>query len=191
MTAATSDMPPQGAWTAADLDRTPEDGIRREIYDGEIHVTPSPSSIHQALSGFLFYVLSASCPEHLFVTQANDVVLSHDRTHIPDLLVVNFEAARSGTGKFAARDVVLAMEIVSPSTKSADRVTKPTYYAQAGIPFYWLIETSGGLAVEAYELNTETKAYESVGSFEGDDTIRLERPWPIEIPLSAVRPRNL
>ncbi|MBM2619117.1 Uma2 family endonuclease [Actinoplanes sp. LDG1-06] len=191
MTAATSDMPPHGVWTAADLDRTPEDGIRREIYDGELHVTPSPSIIHQALSGRLFAVLDASCPEHLFVTLANDVILGPDRTHIPDLLAVNFEAARSGSHKFAARDVVLAVEIVSPSTRSTDQVKKPKYYALAGIPFYWLIKTSDGLTVTAYELDTETRTYEPIGIFRGDDTIRLDRPWPVEIPLSTIRPRNL
>ena len=39
----------------------------------------------------------------------------------PDLLVVTFEAAKSGTGKFRPGEVVMAAEIVSPSTKSIDR----------------------------------------------------------------------
>ncbi|WP_250001440.1 Uma2 family endonuclease [Actinoplanes sp. M2I2] len=191
MTAATSDMPPQGEWTSDDLDRFPEDGVRREIVDGVLHVTPAPSSVHQALSGLLFYALSLSCPEHLFVTQANDVILSPRRRYIPDLLVVKFEAAKSQTGKFVPDEVVLAAEIVSPSTKSIDRVTKPTYYAQAGIPFYWLIETSDEFSLTAYELNSDDMTYEPIGTFSGDDTVRLDRPWPIEIPLPSVRPRNL
>ncbi len=91
----------------------------------------------------------------------------------------------------AAADVVLAAEIVSPSTKSIDQLTKPAFYAQAGIPFYWLIETSGDLAVTAYELNADDRIYEPIDTFSGDDTIRLDRPRPIEIPLNSVRPRNL
>ncbi|MGK5680724.1 Uma2 family endonuclease [Actinoplanes sp. URMC 104] len=191
MTAATSDMPPRSDWTSEDLDRLPEDGVRREIFDGVLHVTPSPSSVHQALSGFLFYALSASCPERYFVSQMNDVIVSRNRVCIPDLLVVDFEAAKTRTGKFAARDVTLAVEIVSPSTKNIDHLTKPAFYARAGIPFYWLIETSGELTVAAYELNREVEIYEPIGMFEGDDTIRLDRPWHIEIPLSTIRPRNL
>ncbi|WP_250028694.1 Uma2 family endonuclease [Paractinoplanes maris] len=191
MTATTSDMPPQGDWTADDLARLPEDGVRREIFDGVLHVTVSPSSVHQALSGFLFYALSASCPEHLFVSQSNDVVLNPRRLYAPDLLVVTFDAAKSKTGKFTASEVVLAAEIVSPSTKSIDRVTKPAFYAQAGIPHYWLIETSDDLAVTTYELNPDDRIYEPTGTFSGDDVIRLDRPWPIEIPLRSVRPRNL
>ena len=191
MTAATSDMPPPGDWTSDDLDRFPEDGIRREIIDGALHVTPSPSSVHQALSGFLFYALSSSCPEHLFVSQANDVILSPQRRYVPDLLVVTFEAAKSKTGKFTPDEVMLAAEIVSPSTKSIDSLTKPAFYARAGIPFYWLIETSNEVTVTVYELNADEKVYEPLGTFSGDDTIRLDRPWQIEIPLRSVTPRNL
>jgi len=102
--------------------------------------------------------------------------------------VVTFEAAKAQSHKFAADDVVLAAEIVSPGTTSVDRVTKPAFYAQAGIPFYWLIETSNDLSVTAYELTD--KIYEPVGTCTGDDTIRLDRPWPIEIPLRSIRPRN-
>ncbi|MCO8275653.1 Uma2 family endonuclease [Actinoplanes sp. TRM 88003] len=191
MTATASDMPPQGQWTSDDLDRVPEDGVRREIIDGVLHVTPSPSSVHQALSGLLFYALSLSCPEHLFVSQANDVILSPQRRYVPDLLVVTFEAAKSKTGKFTPDEVVLAAEIVSPSTKSIDSLTKPAFYAHAGIPFYWLIETNDELTVTVYELDTDEKIYEPLETFGGDDTIRLDRPWPIEIPLRSVRPRNL
>jgi Uma2 family endonuclease len=154
-------------------------------------MTLSPSSIHQTLALLLGAELIRTCPDDLFVSQANDVVLSPSRTYIPDLLVVNFAAAKSGTGKFAADDVVLAIEIVSPSTRGTDQLTKPTFHGRAGIPFFWLIDPRGGLTVMTYELDSETKAYEQAGVFSGDDTLRLDQPWPIEIPLSTIRPRNL
>ena len=190
MTAAVNGTPSKDDWTSKDLDRLPEDGVRREIFDGVLRVTPSPSSVHQSLALLLGAAMIRNCPEHLFVTQANDVVIDPRRRFIPDLLVVSFEAAQAGGGKFAAADVVLAAEIVSPSTKNIDNVTKPHYYARAGIPFYWLIETSDGLSVTAFERNPDG-AYEPIASFSGDDTIRLDRPWQIEIPLKNVRPRNL
>ena len=43
MTAALSDMPPGGGWTTDDLDALPEDGRRRELLDGVLLVSPSPS----------------------------------------------------------------------------------------------------------------------------------------------------
>jgi Uma2 family endonuclease len=192
MTAMTSDMPPPEGWTSKDLERFPEDGVRRELFDGVMHVTPpAPSSIHQTLAGLLMAELTQSCPEHLFVSQANEVELSENRVYIPDLLVITFEAAKSGRGKFPASDTVLVAEIVSPSTRGTDSLTKPTGYAQAGIPFFWLIETRNDLEIIAFALNQSTKEYEEVATFSGNDTIRLEQPWPIEIPLASVRPRNL
>lgn len=190
MTAAMSDLPPADGWTSRDLDGLPEDGTRRELLDGVLHVTPSPSSVHQALAILLGAELTRSCPEHLFVSQANDVELSVRRQFVPDLLVVTFEAARSQRGKFAAADVVLAAEIVSPGSQSMDRVTKPALYAKAGIPFYWLIETTGELTVTTYELDTSDGVYRPSGTFADDDTIRLDQPWPMEIPMSVIRPRN-
>ncbi|MFG1997510.1 Uma2 family endonuclease, partial [Actinoplanes sp. NPDC048988] len=106
-------------------------------------------------------------------------------------LVIKFEAAKSGRGKFPASDVVLVAEMVSPSTKGTDRVTKPTGYAHAGIPYFWLIETLDGLEVTTFELNSETQSYDETGFFSGDDTLRAEQPWKIEIPLASIRPRNL
>ncbi|MEV4345447.1 Uma2 family endonuclease [Actinoplanes sp. NPDC049596] len=191
MSALTSDTPPKDDWTSSDLEKFPEDGVRRELFNGVMHVTPSPSSIHQTLAMLLGVALTQSCPEELFVSQANEVELAPKEVYIPDLLVINFEAAKSGCGKFPAADVVLAAEIVSPSTKGTDRVTKPSGYAHAGIPHFWLIETLGGLEITAFELNRGTQSYDEVAVFSGDDTIRLDQPWPIEIPLASVRPRNL
>ncbi len=48
-------------------------------------------------------------------------------------------------------DVVLAIEVVSPSTKTTDRFAKPGEYAAAGIPCYWRIERDP-LHVFAYQL---------------------------------------
>ncbi|MEU8815293.1 Uma2 family endonuclease [Actinoplanes sp. NPDC048796] len=187
----TSDTPPKDDWTSSDLEQFPEDGVRRELFDGAMHVTPAPSSIHQSLALILGATLTRGCPDHLFVSQSNEVELTTDRVYIPDLLVIKFEAAKSGRGKFPASDVVLVAEIVSPSTKGTDRVTKPTGYAHAGIPYFWLIETLDGLEVTTFELNSETQSYDETGFFSGDDTLRAEQPWKIEIPLASIRPRNL
>ncbi|MDI6098607.1 Uma2 family endonuclease [Actinoplanes sp. NEAU-A12] len=190
MTAAISDMPPADGWTVDDLDALPEDGVRRELIDGVLHAPPAPSPAHQALVILLGHALMEGCPEALFVSQANDVILSSRRQFIPDLLVVTFESAKT-VGKFQASDVVLAIEIVSPSSQSMDRVMKPALYAKAGIPFYWLIETANGLTVTTYRIDQEDGVYQPTGTFTDSDTIRLDEPWPLEIPVTTIRPRNL
>jgi hypothetical protein len=75
MFAHLSDTPTDG-WTVDDLDALPEDGARRELIDGVLHVTPSPAPTHQVLAARLLVAMEENCPEHLHVSQANDVVLS-------------------------------------------------------------------------------------------------------------------
>jgi hypothetical protein len=70
MTAAMSDVPPADGWTTDDLDDLPEDGVRRELLDGVLHVSPSPSSIHQVIAARLLVALERTCPDHLYVSQA-------------------------------------------------------------------------------------------------------------------------
>ncbi len=188
MTAAMSDVPPAEGWTIHDLEGQPEDGVRRELLDGVLHVTPSPSPAHQVLAARLLVALEATCPEHYHVSQANDVVLSSKRLFIPDVLVTTDEAA-SRNSKFMAEEVVLAVEIVSPSSQAMDRVMKPALYAKSGIPFYWLIETTGGLTVHTYRLDFEDHVYQPSGSF--TDAVKLDEPWAIDLPLNQLRPRHL
>jgi Uma2 family endonuclease len=187
MTAALSANPPSGGWTTDDLDAMPEDNVRRELLDGVLLVSPSPSSIHQVIAMRLGVTLEQTCPEHLFVSQANDVQISRRRQLIPDVLVTTFEAARRGTGKFAATEVVLAVEIVSQTSQSMDRVLKPALYAKAGIPSYWVIEIEDELTVYTYQL--ENEVYQLSGTFK--DTVEVDQPWRIEIPIERLRPRNM
>lgn len=188
MTAAMGDLPPAGGWTVNDLEALPEDGIRRELLDGVLHVVPSPTPTHQVLAARLMVALEETCPADWHVSHGNDVILSQRRSFIPDVLVTTDESA-ARNGAFAARDVILAVEIVSPSSQSMDRVMKPALYAKAGIPFYWMIETDNGLVVHTYQLDHRDEIYQPVGSF--DETITLDEPWKIEIPLSRIRPRHL
>ena len=100
MTAALSEGRPVDGWTVDDLSALPDDGVRRELIDGALHVSPSPTSIHQVIA-CTRVVLDQTCPENLFVSQSNDVELSARRLFIPDVLVTTFEAARRRTGSFA------------------------------------------------------------------------------------------
>lgn len=188
MTAALHGAPPADGWTVDDLDALPDDGVRRELIDGALHVSPSPTSVHQVIAARLLVALEQTCPDHLFVSQSNDVQLSSRRLFIPDVLVTTFEAARRRSGGFMADEVVLAVEIVSPGSQSMDRVLKPALYAKAGIPHYWLIETDGGLTVQTHRLDRTAEVYEPTGSF--TDVIRGDEPWHLEIPIAGLRPRN-
>jgi Uma2 family endonuclease len=188
MTAAMSDTPPAEGWTTDDLDVLPEDGVRRELLDGVLHVSPSPTDIHQIIAGRLMVALEDTCPDYMQVTQAVEVRINPRRSFIPDVLVATDDAARRRSRFYAPHEVVLAIEIVSPTSQSMDRVMKPALYAKAGIPYYWRIETDEAITVHTYKIDPEDEVYLPFGTF--TDVISAEQPWTIKVPISRLRPRH-
>ena len=58
---------------------------------------------------------------------------------IPDVVVVRHATGRRST-PLPVSDVLLVVEVVSPSTRRKDRQIKPAEYAAAGVPAYWRVE---------------------------------------------------
>jgi Uma2 family endonuclease len=188
MTAAMSGLPPADGWTTDDLDALPDDGVRRELLDGVVFVSPSPTDIHQIIAMRLGVALEDSCPETMQVTQGVEVRLSSRRSFIPDVLVATDDAARRRGRFYAPHEVVLAIEIVSPTSQAMDRITKPALFAKAGIPYYWRIETDGGIVVDTYKIDPDDEVYVPSGTFA--DLIETSEPWPISLPISRLTPRH-
>ncbi len=70
----------------------------------------------------------------------------------------------------------MVVEVVSPSSHSMDRLTKPTLYAAAGIPACWRVEPEEGPAVHVYRLDAE--AYGPSG------VARPAEPLEVDVPLA-------
>ena len=135
MTVQTSRTRP---YTRADLDDMPDDGRRYEILDGMLLVSACPSLVHQVVLGNLHLLLRQACPPALHVLFAPfSVVLAEDTVLEPDLLV----APRA---QFTAKDLpgapLLAVEVLSPSTRRYDRTLKLDRYREAGLQAYWLVD---------------------------------------------------
>lgn len=188
MTAAVSDYPPPGGWTTDDLDRLPDDGHRRELLDGVLLMSPSPTRLHQSIAGLLMVALNESCPADYDVTQGVEVRISRKRSFIPDVLVTDLEAAARNPSHYQPHEVLLAVEIVSEGSRSIDRVLKPALYAEADIPYFWRIETEHGIVVHAYKLDPVKGHY--VAQAEQSDGILVAEPWEIDIPLARITPRQ-
>ncbi|MFF0489794.1 Uma2 family endonuclease [Nocardia sp. NPDC004068] len=131
--------PVLGRWTAADLDRIPENGLRYEVLNGQLVVSPAPTPLHQKLLTGLFAVLETAAPQSFWVLPGVGVLSGEDEP-IPDLIVGRGRVDMDATG-IPADQVLLAVEIVSPPTSLQDRLVKPLLYAQARIANYWRIET--------------------------------------------------
>jgi Uma2 family endonuclease len=130
---------PQGrAFTRADLDAMPEGDNRYELIDGALIVTPAPSWRHQAAVLNLALRLKSQCPSDMQVFIAPlDVVYADDTVLQPDVLVVR----RSDLGEHSLEGhPVLAVEVLSPSTRHIDLAFKRARYEVAGCPSYWAIE---------------------------------------------------
>ena len=174
---------PPGGWTVDDLDQWPESHVRVELTDGALTVSPSPSSVHQAVSGRLFAMLDNSAPDDLAVTQAVEIRMARRTTRVPDLLVVRSDQPKRHW--FAPAEVLLAIEIESPGSHAEDRVLKPALYARYGIPHYWRIELEP-IRVRLYGLGSGD-TYREVGG--GEDRLKADEPFPVDLALTDLLPR--
>lgn len=133
--------------------------------------------------------LEASCPDEYVVTQAVEIRVNRRRSLIPDVLAVTSEAAQRLPSMFAPHEVVLTVEIVSPGSRTLDRFAKPALYAEAGIPFFWRVETEDGIVVCTHRLDPSRERYEETGQF--TTTLDVTEPWPINLSIESIKPRHL
>jgi Uma2 family endonuclease len=133
----------QGPYYTVDiLDQLPDDGNRYEVVYGELLVTPAPRWSHQELVGRLFLRLHRYLERfpfgHLVMSPA-DVRWGRDTGVQPDLFVVPKAVARTMDWT-RIRELLLVVEVLSPSTSRADRFTKRRRYQEAGVPLYWIVD---------------------------------------------------
>lgn len=171
-----------GPYTRADLDALPDDGRRHELIDGILVVTPAPSIRHQEVSLSLVLLLQQACPPAIKLLYAPvDVALGEDTVMQPDIL-----AARHTD--FTDRDLpvapLLAVEILSPSTRRFDLMTKRSRYEEAGTASYWVVDPDE-LTLTAWEL--VDGAYVEVAHVTGDEEWSPSRPFPVTISPAALR----
>ena len=148
--------------TRRDLDAMPDDGHRSELIDGCLVVTPAPTPRHQIVVSGLLRLLSTACPADLRVLVAPlDVVLADDTVVQPDVLVARRD-------DFTERDLpvapLLAVEVLSPSTRRVDVTLKRARYEAAGCPSYWVLDPDHP-SLTAWNLQD---GYVEVAHVEGD-----------------------
>jgi Uma2 family endonuclease len=150
----------------ADLQQTPEDGRRYELYDGEVFVVPAPTPLHQLAIHEFGDLLKAYAKKHggrVFLSPI-DVVFSDFNVLQPDLVFFVNGREHLIDLRQAIRIVPdLAIEVVSPSSVRTDRGRKMQAFARYGVREYWMLDPETrsvevyGLAEAGYLL-TETVA---------------------------------
>src|SRR4029453_11376268 len=116
-----------------DFAAMPDDGRRHEILAGIEHVTPAPSLAHQWASKKLQRQLEDYFEARrlgLVFNAPVDVICTRHDAAEPDLVVVTDEGQMSRRGIEGVP--TLLVEILSPSARAYDRVTKAGRYAALG-----------------------------------------------------------
>jgi Uma2 family endonuclease len=152
----------------------PQDGRRHEILDGEHFVVPAPTLRHQSVVSNLHLALGLFVRTHRLGrvwTAPVDVVLSDVDILQPDLVFVAESRGDllAGTHVQGAPDLVV--EVLSPSTRRTDLVTKRHLYEKHGVSEYWVVDPEIE-TVEIYRLTENGFRREAQASLEGGEDLR-------------------
>jgi Uma2 family endonuclease len=172
-----------GPWTWDDLEELPETARWFEIVDGSLIVVAPPTTVHQVVVTELAMLLHQTAPDTVRVLAGGGVQYGLT-VRMPDVLVIRRGPLRPGPLEPA--DVLLAVEVQSPSTQTTDRVTKAYEYAAQGIPAYWRVELEPEPTLRVYALQDGVYAEAAVAR--GPARYRARDPYPVEIsPADLVR----
>lgn len=163
--------------TAREFLRIPEDGKRHELIDGVHYVTPSPNVRHQELVGRLHLSIGTfleSRPHLGRIFLPLDVVLSDHDVLEPDLLLVAADQQGILTKANLQGPPALAIEVLSPSTRTRDELVKRRLFDERGAREYWLVDPWARRVVVFRR--AADGSFPQVASLEASAGARLETP---------------
>jgi len=134
-------LEPHRLLTYEDYVAFPDDGIRREIIDGEVYELSAPKVRHQRVVGRLFRALADHVDAHaggeVFISPIDVLLGKHDIVQ-PDVVFVADDRAAIVTEPNLVGTPTLLAEVVSDPRH--DRVRKRALYARAGVVEYWIVD---------------------------------------------------
>lgn len=140
------------------MNEADQHGRRYELSpEGALSITPLPDSEHAVIaSRILGWLAMAGWPAEQLLQAVGIRIPGSDGDggRIPDLTVWSKRQPR--TVWLGVADLLLVIEIVSPSSEAIDEVVKRREYALAGILRYWVVDRDQAQTVTMYELGPET-----------------------------------
>jgi Uma2 family endonuclease len=122
----------------------PESVLPAEYVNGEIIMAPSPTVLHQAVQGNLYYTLRTFVQDNglgRVFTSPLDVALPTGEVVQPDLFFLNAKQAEHVRAAKRVEAVPLFLvEILSPGSATHDTITKRELYEQNGVREYWIVD---------------------------------------------------
>jgi Uma2 family endonuclease len=144
-------------YTVAEVLDFPTDGNRYEIIRGELFVTPAPRAQHQQVLTRLVHKLNTYLEPlgrlDTLVSAAADISWNDETLVQPDIFVVSPDEVSASWSTY--KTLLLAVEILSPSTARADRTVKRRLYQEQNVDTYWIVDVEAQL-VEVWKA-TDTR----------------------------------
>jgi Uma2 family endonuclease len=179
--------PPHGLrpLTYDEVQQFPEDdGLRYELVDGELLVTPAPNTIHQLVVTRLVLLLVAAAPAtHQALVGPVDWYVRADTYFEPDLVVVGRADLFGGDGRRLTTPPLLAVEVLSPSTAARDEGLKLRAYEDARLAAYWVVDP---VEVRLTVRRLVDGRFGDVATATGDERLAVDDPFPVEVAPGAL-----
>ncbi|MGE9692815.1 Uma2 family endonuclease [Streptomyces sp. NRRL F-5630] len=178
-------VPPPGGWTVEDLFTLPDLPPHTELLDGSLIFVSPQRDTHSVMIDLLVAGLRDSTPRRFRVRREMTVILDGANGPEPDVTVVRADAVSREKTRYAATDVVLAVEVISPESRLRDEQYKPRKYAASGIPHFWLVEMPPDdthPVVRTYELDPVTGAYALTGIHH--KRLQVSAPFDIDLDIT-------
>jgi Uma2 family endonuclease len=138
--------------TYDDLLAMPDDGLRHEIIDGVLYVSPSPATPHQFTVGKLHQAIANHLDEHpvgeVYLAPFDVVFTKYDVVE-PDLLFIRAERLSVLTDRNVTGAPDLVIEVLSPGTRRVDLTLKRDLFEREGVREYWIVDPVEG-TVDVY-----------------------------------------
>jgi len=155
----------------------PDDGLRYEIDNGVLIVTPLANLSHQMLGRRVFRTIDANLPDDWLALYECGLTVA-GRQLVPDLSVFDHEPGGS-TELYPLIVPRLVVELESVTTRGRDRVAKTGWYAKGGVDAYWRIEADETVHVHTHP--TPEGLWEKVSVIRPGEELAIVEPFPITL----------
>ncbi|ADB34359.1 protein of unknown function DUF820 [Kribbella flavida DSM 17836] len=151
------------------------DGRRYEVMDGRLQVTGTQPPLHHTAVVALMVKLKHAAPPNLRVAVGSlDFRPTPPHTLRPDLLVCRTADA----GLRHTTRLLVAVEVLSPSTRITDVVHKRAQYERFAVPSYWLLDPD---RQELTVLELAEAHYVCTAVVQADEAHTVSQPFPLTL----------
>jgi len=137
--------------------QTLPEGARYELLEGDLIMSPAPTTLHQRILLNLAFFFASHCRQtnlgEIFFSPIDVVFGSGDEREVvqPDLIFIASTRQQIITPKEIQGAPDLIVEILSPATAERDRIYKRHLYGRYGVREYWIVDPDDK-TVDVYSL---------------------------------------